>query len=159
MTRKRDRHWLLPLVSRHRPHRSVRYFALSFLFPYRVFLIVNGEEKRDFCRRKQRTSCRYKGKRKRRSIVTTTANAGTTGTVRPNGAGPSSVASAALPGGADFISEDIGFISASEKKSAAFQGEETASHGSGAVICEVGALTDLEWHRVRDVREVRTRRS
>ncbi|XP_077561420.1 uncharacterized protein LOC144177720 [Haemaphysalis longicornis] len=107
---------------------------------------MNGEDKRDFRRRKFRTSRLYKGKkRKRRSIATTTANAGTAGTARPNGDGPSSVANAAQPGGADFISDAIGFVSASEKKLSAFQGEETASNGSGAsaVICEVGALTDL----------------
>lgn len=81
VTRNRDHHWLLPLVSRHRLRRPVRYFALSFLFPYLALLIMNEEEKHDFHHRKSRTSRPYKGKCKRRSIATTAANAGR---ARPN---------------------------------------------------------------------------
>lgn len=73
----------------------------------------------------------------------TTSDTSTTGTARLKSNASSSIANAGQLGRADFVSNAIGFVSASEKKLAAFQGGETASNRSRAAQLSAKSLLRL----------------
>lgn len=95
-------------------------------------------------------------------IAMTTSDTSTTGTARLKSNASSSIANAGQLGRADFVSNAIGFVSASEKKLPAYQVAKAlrmldtgkVSAAKKSFICKVDTLTELEWHRAHDMREV-----